>query len=67
MLLAGANSIFYGDTLLTTSNNQMVKDKELISEFRDKTKAALLNFLQKDNTSIKIIKIGLYFAQKHCS
>ncbi len=37
--LAGANSIFYGDTLLTTSNNQMVKDKELISEFRDKTES----------------------------
>ena len=39
--LAGANSIFYGDTLLTTSNNQMVKDKELISEFRDKTESLL--------------------------
>ena len=31
--LAGANSIFYGDTLLTTSNNEMVEDKKLIAEF----------------------------------
>ena len=31
--LAGANSIFYGDTLLTTANNEMVEDKKLIAEF----------------------------------
>ena len=31
--LAGANSIFYGDTLLTTANNEMAKDKKLIAEF----------------------------------
>ncbi len=31
--LAGANSIFYGDTLLTTANNEMVEDKKLITEF----------------------------------
>ena len=31
--LAGANSIFYGDTLLTTENNEMVEDKKLIAEF----------------------------------
>ena len=35
-LLAGANSIFYGDSLLTTENNEMVKDKKLISEFTKK-------------------------------
>ena len=35
-LLAGANSIFYGDSLLTTENNEMVKDKKLISEFSKK-------------------------------
>ncbi|MDC2966206.1 biotin synthase BioB [Alphaproteobacteria bacterium] len=31
--LAGANSIFYGDTLLTTVNNEMVEDRKLIAEF----------------------------------
>jgi len=31
--LAGANSIFYGDTLLTTANNEMIEDKKLIAEF----------------------------------
>ena len=35
-LLAGANSIFYGDSLLTTENNQMDDDKRLLSEFSDK-------------------------------
>ncbi|MBS91677.1 MAG: biotin synthase BioB, partial [Rickettsiales bacterium] len=29
--LSGANSIFYGDSLLTTKNNDMKKDQELIS------------------------------------
>ena len=33
--LAGANSIFYGDTLLTTANNEMVEDKKLIAEFAE--------------------------------
>ena len=33
--LAGANSIFYGDTLLTTANNEMVEDKKLIAEFSE--------------------------------
>ncbi|MBD23245.1 MAG: biotin synthase BioB [Alphaproteobacteria bacterium] len=35
-LLAGANSIFYGDSLLTTENNEMDEDKKLISEFSKK-------------------------------
>lgn len=30
--LAGANSIFYGDTLLTTQNNETQKDNELLEE-----------------------------------
>ncbi|MFL2679113.1 MAG: biotin synthase BioB [Alphaproteobacteria bacterium] len=33
--LAGANSIFYGDTLLTTQNNDMQNDKKLISQFSE--------------------------------
>tara|TARA_B100000989_G_scaffold81377_1_gene58054 strand:+ start:8864 stop:9874 length:1011 start_codon:yes stop_codon:yes gene_type:complete len=32
-LLSGANSIFYGDNLLTTENNNMNDDRKLIEEF----------------------------------
>ena len=42
-LLAGANSIFYGDSLLTTENNQMDDDRKLLSEFSNK------DFLKSDN------------------
>lgn len=35
-LIAGANSIFYGDSLLTTDNNEMDEDRKLISEFSKK-------------------------------
>ena len=35
-LLAGANSIFYGDSLLTTDNNEMDEDRKLLSEFSKK-------------------------------
>ena len=31
--MAGANSIFYGNSLLTTDNNSMREDKELIASF----------------------------------
>ena len=34
-LLSGANSIFYGESLLTTENNDMSEDKELISSFKE--------------------------------
>ncbi len=33
-LLSGANSIFYGDSLLTTKNNDMESDKKLIEQFK---------------------------------
>ena len=33
-LLSGANSIFYGDSLLTTKNNDVERDKKLIREFK---------------------------------
>lgn len=33
--IVGANSIFYGDTLLTTDNNDMKSDKELISQYNN--------------------------------
>ena len=34
-LLSGANSIFYGESLLTTENNDMSEDKKLISTFKE--------------------------------
>ncbi len=34
-LVSGANSIFYGENLLTTDNNDMEEDKKLISLFND--------------------------------
>ena len=45
-LLAGANSIFYGDSLLTTENNQMDDDRKLLSEFSNK------DFLKSDNNRL---------------
>ena len=33
--IVGANSIFYGDTLLTTDNNDMKGDKELIAQYKE--------------------------------
>ena len=36
--VVGANSIFYGDTLLTTENNDMLNDKELISQYKNEQK-----------------------------
>ena len=42
-LLAGANSIFYGDSLLTTENNQMKEDKKLLSEFSQKNSLQATN------------------------
>ena len=45
-LLAGANSIFYGDSLLTTENNQMDDDRKLLSEFSNK------DFLKSENNRI---------------
>jgi biotin synthase len=38
--MAGANSIFYGDKLLTTSNPEADADRELLAELGLKTKAA---------------------------
>ena len=43
-LLAGANSIFYGDSLLTTENNQMDDDRKLLSDFSNK------DFLKSQDT-----------------
>ena len=37
--VVGANSIFYGDTLLTTENNDMLNDKELISQYKNEQKS----------------------------
>ena len=36
--VVGANSIFYGDTLLTTENSDILNDKELISQYKNQQK-----------------------------
>jgi biotin synthase len=38
--MAGANSIFYGDKLLTTDNPEADADRELLTELGLKTKTA---------------------------
>ncbi|MAZ07526.1 MAG: biotin synthase BioB [Rickettsiales bacterium] len=40
-MISGANSIFYGESLLTTKNNDMNEDKKLISIFNEKDKSIL--------------------------
>tara|TARA_B100000287_G_scaffold382078_1_gene386887 strand:- start:12 stop:1016 length:1005 start_codon:yes stop_codon:yes gene_type:complete len=46
-LLSGANSIFYGDSLLTTKNNDMKKDKELISKFKEINQSELKELINE--------------------
>lgn len=46
-LLSGANSIFYGDSLLTTKNNDMEKDKELISKFKEINQSELKELINE--------------------
>ena len=42
-LISGANSIFYGENLLTTENNEMKEDKKLISTFNQVDKKIISN------------------------
>ena len=46
-LLSGANSIFYGDSLLTTKNNDMERDKELIKQFKQINKSDSKELINK--------------------
>ncbi len=46
-LLSGANSIFYGDSLLTTKNNDMDNDRKLISQFKEINQSNLKKFIDK--------------------
>ncbi len=54
-LLSGANSIFYGDSLLTTKNNDMEKDKKLIKQFKQ---------INQSNSKELINKYLIIFANK---
>ena len=54
-LLSGANSIFYGDSLLTTKNNDMEKDKKLIKQFKQ---------INQSNSKELINKYLIIFADK---
>ena len=57
-LLSGANSIFYGDSLLTTKNNAMQRDKELINQFKQ---------INKSNSKELINKYLIIFTDKIAS
>ena len=57
-LLSGANSIFYGDSLLTTKNNDMHRDKELIKQFKQ---------INKSNSKELINKYLIIFTDKIAS
>lgn len=46
--LAGANSIFYGDKLLTTNNPEAEDDRALLEKLGLKTRASTLNSVQKE-------------------
>ena len=57
-LLSGANSIFYGDSLLTTKNNDMERDKRLISKFKQ---------INQSNSKDLINKYLIIFSDKIAS
>ena len=46
-LLSGANSIFYGDSLLTTKNNDMERDKKLIRKFKQIDQSNIKELINK--------------------
>jgi biotin synthase len=47
--MAGANSIFYGDKLLTTDNPEADDDRKLLEKLGLKTRAATLESVQKES------------------
>ena len=47
--MAGANSIFYGDKLLTTDNPEADDDRKLLEKLGLKTRSALLESVQKES------------------
>jgi biotin synthase len=47
--MAGANSIFYGDKLLTTDNPEADDDRKLLEKLGLKTRAAMLESVQKES------------------
>jgi biotin synthase len=47
--MAGANSIFYGDKLLTTDNPEANEDRALLEKLGLKTRAATLESVQKES------------------
>ncbi|MDC3091582.1 biotin synthase BioB [Rickettsiales bacterium] len=69
-LISGANSIFYGENLLTTENNEMKEDIKLISMFNEIDKDIISNNnndndndnknSKYENKSTKIVSLGNY-------
>ena len=63
-LISGANSIFYGENLLTTENNEMREDKKLISIFNQVDKKIISNSnkgdMAKNKENDKIVSFNNY-------
>ena len=63
-LISGANSIFYGENLLTTENNEMKEDKKLISTFNQVDKKIISNSnkgdMAKNKENDKIVSFNNY-------
>ena len=67
-LISGANSIFYGENLLTTENNEMKEDIKLISMFNEIDKDIISNNnndndnknSKYENKGSKIVSLGNY-------
>ena len=63
-LSSGANSIFYGENLLTTENNEMKEDKKLISTFNQVDKKIISNSnkgdMAKNKENDKIVSFNNY-------
>ena len=54
--MAGANSIFYGDKLLTTDNPEANDDRALLAKLGLKTRATTLDSVQK--RSLRLLRHG---------
>ena len=63
-LISGANSIFYGENLLTTENNEMREDKKLISIFNQVDKKIISNSnkpdIAKNTENDEIVSLNNY-------
>jgi biotin synthase len=52
--LAGANSIFYGEKLLTTANPAAAHDKQLLARLGMRMAGATVDYIEKDRESVHV-------------